>query len=153
MQQISQPIPPSQPLPQSTAPIPSQPPNLAFINFLRKEPEITSVEELEAKMRLAEVSDRQQQQQQQQKKPPQPDSDAFRKLLEQLGPGNQQQQPQHHPPQLQQQQQPPHMMHQPPHQMHFPGGPGGPGQIPGDFFLNRQDILKTPEAQVLVQSE
>uniref|UniRef100_T1H332 Uncharacterized protein n=1 Tax=Megaselia scalaris TaxID=36166 RepID=T1H332_MEGSC len=93
---------------------------------------------------------RQQQQQQQQKKPPQPDSDAFRKLLEQLGPGNQQQQPQHHPPQLQQQ--PPHMMHQPPHQMHFPGGPGGPGQIPGDFFLNRQDILKTPEAQVLVQS-
>lgn len=116
--QISQSVPPT-----STASIP--PPNLSFINFLRKEPEITSVEELEAKMRLAEVNERQ--------KKPQPDSDAFRKLLEQLGPGNQQQ---------------PQLMHQP-HQMHFGGGP----QVPGDFYINRQDILKTPEAQVLVQSK
>lgn len=101
---------------------------MSFMNFLRKEPEITSVEELEAKMRLAEVNERQKKQ---------PDSDAFRKLLEQLGPGNVQQQPQ-----------PPPLMHQP-HQMHFGGGP----QVPGDFFMNRQDILKTPEAQVLVQSK
>lgn len=125
---IQQSLPTPQPvLPSSNPPIP--PPNLSFINFLRKEPEITSVEELEAKMRLAEVNDRQ-------KKQPQPDSEAFRKLLEQLGPGNQHPQPQV-------------LQHQP-HQIPF--GAGGP-QVPGDFFINRQDILKTPEAQVLVQSE
>ncbi|KAL5289738.1 Eif4enif1 family protein [Megaselia abdita] len=107
----------------STAPIPST--NPSFINFLRKEPEITSVEELEAKMRLAEVHERQKKQ---------PDSDAFKKLLEQLGPGNIPQ--------------PSQMLHQH-HQMLFGGNPP---QVPGDFFINRQDILKTPEAQVLVQS-
>lgn len=96
--------------------------NVSFMNFVRKEPEITSVEVLEAKMRLTEVHERQKKQ---------PDSDAFKKLLEQLSPGNLQP--------------PPQMM---PHQMHFGSGP----QVPGDFFINRHDILKTPEAQVLVQS-
>lgn len=110
----------SYPQPPLTTSIQSS--NVSFMNFVRKEPEITSVEELEAKMRLTEVHERQKKQ---------PDSDAFKKLLEQLSPGNLQP-----PPQLM------------PHQMHFGSGP----QVPGDFFINRHDILKTPEAQVLVQS-
>lgn len=64
----------------------------------------------------------------------QPDSDAFRKLLEQLSPGNQPAPP------------PPQMM---PHQMNFGGGL----PVTADYYANRQDILKTPEAQVLVQSK
>lgn len=100
--------------------------NVSFTNFLQKEPEITSVEVLEAKLRSAEVHDKQKKKS---------DSDAFKKLLEQLNPGN-----------LLAPQPAPQLMA---NQMNFGGGL----QVSTDYYFNRQDILKTPEAQVLVQSK